>query len=159
MPSATSFANMFSNCSSLQNVTLPSMTTVTHCQYMFNGCSSLQSIYIDVPNCIVFEHSFAGCSALHTMEIVDMRKATQLVNSFSGCYSLQNVNCVEELPKFNISFSSSSKLTLESVTNIITHLPDLIGADSKTLTLHATTKALLTEALIAEATSKNWIIA
>ena len=96
---------------------------------------------------------------MHTVEIVDMRNATSLENAFYLCSSLQNVTCVEELPKCAISFKFSDKLTLESVTNIITHLPDLSGADSKTLTLHATTKALLTEALIAEATNKNWIIA
>ena len=78
---------------------------------------------------------------------------------FQTCLSLENVTCVEELPKCSISFNTSDKLTLDSVTNIITHLPDLSGEDRKTLTLHATTKALLTEALIAEATSKNWIIA
>ena len=66
---------------------------------------------------------------------------------------------MEELPKCAINFGWSSKLTLESVANIITHLPDLSAEDSKTLTLHKTTKALLTEALIAEATNKNWIIA
>ena len=86
-----------------------------------------------------------------------MRKATGL--TFMLCSSLQNVTCVEELPKCGINFGWSGKLTLESVTNIITHLPDLSAEDSKTLTLHATTKALLTEALIAEATNKNWIIA
>ena len=112
-----------------------------------------------MPNCENFAYSFYGCSSLHTVEIVDVRKATSLANSFSGCSSLQNVTCVEELPKCAISFSYSSKLTLDSVTNIITHLPDLSAEDSKTLTLHATTKALLTEVLIAEATNKNWIIA
>ena len=112
-----------------------------------------------MPNCENFSYSFYGCSALYTLEIVDVRKATSLENSFQYCSSLQNVTCVEELPKCAISFKFSDKLTLDSVTNIITHLPDLSAEDSKTLTLHATTKALLTEALIAEATNKNWIIA
>ena len=112
-----------------------------------------------MPNCYNFTSFAFNCASLHTVEIVDMRKATSLENSFQYCSSLQNVNCVEELPKCAISFSDSSKLTLDSVTNIITHLPDLSTEDSKTLTLHATTKALLTEALIAEATNKNWIIA
>ena len=112
-----------------------------------------------MPNCENINFLAYKCDALHTVDIVDVRKATSLSNSFSGCSSLQNVTCVEELPKCAISFSSSSKLTLDSVTNIITHLPDLSAEDSKTLTLHATTKALLTEALIAEATNKNWIIA
>ena len=112
-----------------------------------------------MPNCENFAYSFEGCKALHTIEIVDVRKATSLANSFNNCTSLQNVTCVEELPKCTISFKFSSKLILESVTNIITHLPDLSAEDSKTLALHATTKSLLTEALIAEATNKNWIIA
>ena len=159
LPSVTYCYSMFSNCSSLQSVTLPELPSVTNCYSMFSNCKSLQSLYIDMPNCENFSSSFYDCKALHTIEIVDMRKAKQLRNSFIGCSSLQNVNCVEELPKCNISFSSSSKLTLDSATNIITHLPDLSGADSKTLSLHATTKALLTESLIAEATNKNWIIA
>ena len=112
-----------------------------------------------MPLCTNFSNFSYQCYALKDVEIVDVRKATELVNSFRFCSSLQNVTCVEELPKCNISFSYSSKLTLESVTNIITHLPDLSAEDSKTLTLNPTTKALLTESLIAEATNKNWIIA
>lgn len=157
LPSVTSCANMFFRCTSLQSVTLPELPSVTNCSQMFYGCSSLQSLCIDMPNCTNFANFISICKSLHTVEIVDVRKATSL--SFDSCSSLQNVTCVEELPKCKISFSSSSKLTLDSVTNIITHLPDLSGEDSKTLRLHSTTKAILTEALIAEATSKNWIIA
>lgn len=159
LPSVTSCEIMFYSCKSLQSVTLPSLPSVTNCRGMFYRCSSLQSLHIDMPNCNNIDILALGCDVLHTIEIVDVRKATSLVNSFNECYSLQNVTCVEELPKCAISFSSSSKLTLESITNIITHLPDLSAEDSKTLTLHATTKALLTESLIAEATNKNWIIA
>ena len=159
LPSVTNCQSMFQSCSSLQSIVLPELPSVTSCQSMFVFCSSLQSLYIDMPNCDNFTYSFSGCNELHTIEIVDVRKATDLTNSFNNCSSLQNVTCVEELPKCNISFNTSSKLTLDSVTNIITHLPDLSAEDSKTLTLHATTKSLLTEALIAEATNKNWIIA
>lgn len=157
LPTVTDCFQMFRNCSSLQSITLPSLPSVTNCTQMFLNCSSLQSLYIDMPNCNNFTSFVENCRLLHTVEIVDVRKATSL--SFYTCSSLQNITCIEELPKCAISFSSSSKLTLESVTNIITHLPDLSAEDSKTLTLHATTKALLTEALIAEATNKNWIIA
>ena len=159
LPSVTSCESMFLSCSSLQSITLPELPSVTNCASMFMSCSSLQSMYLDMPNCENFTYSFYGCNELHTIAIVDVRKAIQLRNSFSGCSSLQNVTCVEELPKCEISFNDSSKLTLDSVTNIITHLPDLSAEDSKTLTLHATTKSLLTESLIAEATNKNWIIA
>ena len=159
LPSVTNCASMFYKCTSLQSITLPGLPSVTNCLYMFYKCTSLQSLYLDMPNCENFTNSFYGCNALHTIEIVDVRKATDLTNSFNNCSSLQNITCVEELPKCKISLNTSSKLTLDSVTNIITHLPDLSAEDSKTLTLHATTKSLLTEALIAEATNKNWIIA
>ena len=148
---------MFYSCYSLQSVTLPSLPLVMNCTNMFNNCYKLQSLYLDMPNCTTFTYFAYNCYALHTIEIVDVRKAKSF--EFYYCYSLQYVTCVEELPKCAITFRESSKLTLDSVTNIITHLPDLSGEDSKTLTLNATTKSLLTEALIAEATSKNWIIA
>ena len=157
MPSVTNCSYMFQNCSSLQSVTLPSLPSVTSCVELFYHCTSLQSMYLDMPNCKNFNIFAVSCMSLHTVEIVDVRKATSL--SFDSCQSLQNVTCVEELPKCTISFKDSSKLTLESITNIITHLPDLSAEDSKTLALHATTKSLLTESLIAEATNKNWIIA
>lgn len=159
LPSVINCEIMFYRCHSLQSITLHELPSVTNCHGMFGGCSLLQSLYIDMPNCNNFDIFADGCKSLHTIEIVDVRKATSLGNSFNNCISLQNVTCAEELPKCAISFSYSSKLTLDSVTNIITHLPDLSAEDSKTLTLHATTKALLTEALIAEATNKNWIIA
>ena len=159
LPSVTNCGSMFKSCSSLQSITLPELPLVTNCASMFWSCSSLQSLYLDMPNCKNFNSFAVSCRSLHTVEIVDVRKATDLTNSFNNCSSLQNVTCVEELPKCNISFNTSSKLTLDSVTNIITHLPDLSGENSKTLTLHATTKSLLTELLIAEATNKNWIIA
>ena len=157
LQSVTNCFQMFSDCYSLQSVTLHELPSVTDCQEIFYSCTSLQSLYLDMPNCNNFKNFALYCKSLHTVEIVDVRKATSF--EFSSCTSLQNVTCVEELPKCAISFKSSSKLTLESVTNIITHLPDLSAEDSKTLTLHATTKSLLTEALIAEATNKNWIIA
>ena len=159
LPLVTNCAYMFSYCSSLQSITLPPIPSVNNCESMFERCKSLQSLYLDMPNCNNFNFFVYQCNALHTVEIVDVRKAIHLGNSFIGCTSLHNVTCVEELPKCNISFKDSSKLTLESITNIITHLPDLSAENSKTLTLHATTKSLLTESLIAEATNKNWIIA
>lgn len=157
LPSVTNCSYMFQNCSSLQSVTLPELPSLIGCPYMFIGCSLLQSLHIDMPNCENFAFFTYKCDALHTLDIVDVRKSTGF--KLYGLYALQNVTCVEELPKCEIWLADSSKLTLESVTNIITHLPDLNGESSKTLTLHATTKSLLTEALIAEATSKNWIIA
>lgn len=54
---------------------------------------------------------------------------------------------------------SSPVLSIESVESIIEHLADLTGGTAKTLTLHATVKEKLTDAHIADITSKNWNLA
>ena len=100
---------------------------------------------------------FYNCGKLKDVEIVNMQSLSVL--EFVLCGSIENVTCVNDLPKGQIKFQYSSNLTLESLTSIITHLPDLSGETSKTLSLHSQAKARLTEELIAQATNKNWIIA
>lgn len=160
LPSVTNCQNMLRSCLSLKSITLPELPSVTNCYQMFSGSYSLQSIALpELPSVTNCSKMFAHCSSLQSVTLPSLQSVTSCEDMFYSCSSLQNVTCFGELPKCNIKFDTSSKLTLESVTSIITHLPDLSAEDSKTLTLHATTKALLTEALIAEATNKNWIIA
>ncbi|MGN1157624.1 MAG: leucine-rich repeat protein, partial [Agathobacter sp.] len=157
LPAVTNCQSMFYYCTSLQSITLPELPAVTNCQGMFNSCKKLQSLSINMPLCTNFSTFVYNCLNMKDVEIVDVHSATSI--SFDFCNSLENVTCVNELPKCNIGFGSCSKLTLDSITNIVTKLQDLTGEDSKTLTFHSTAKKLLTEELIAEATSKNWTIA
>ena len=62
--------------------------------------------------------------------------------------------------KLSINFSSASKLTAESVTNIITQAADCSALESKpTLTLHADAYAKVTEETKSLASTKGWTIA
>ena len=62
--------------------------------------------------------------------------------------------------KFSINFRSASKLTAESVTNIITQAADCSALEAKpTLTLHANAYARVTEETKTLASTKGWTIA
>ena len=57
----------------------------------------------------------------------------------------------------NCSYSSSYKLTITSLVNIISHLPTL--SSTKTITLGTVNKLKLTAEQIAVATQKGWTVA
>ncbi len=80
-------------------------------------------------------------------------------NTFASCSKLANI-VIEGKIGNNISFSDSSKLTYDSIMSVINALKDYSGTTiTKTLTLHATTKAKLSDSDIAIATQKGWTIA
>ena len=60
----------------------------------------------------------------------------------------------------NISFAQSNKLSHDSLMSIINALKDFSSTTTtKTLTLHANSKALLTDSEKAIATQKGWTLA
>jgi hypothetical protein len=74
---------------------------------------------------------------------------------FNNCYSLTDFeSCVWYK---SISFSSSSKLTHDSLMSIINNLATVTS--KQTLTIGATNKAKLTDDEIAVATEKGWTVA
>jgi hypothetical protein len=76
--------------------------------------------------------------------------------AFEQCYALENITIEGEIAN-SISFSHSSKLTHDSLMSVINALATV--ETTKTLTLHADSKAKLTDAEKAIATNKGWTIA
>lgn len=77
---------------------------------------------------------------------------------FWGAFWLKNI-IIEGTIGANINFQHSSGLTYESLMSIINALKDYSGTgEIRTLTLHATAKARLSESDIATATQKGWTI-
>ena len=70
---------------------------------------------------------------------------------------MENLIIEGEIP-FGIGFSNSSKLTVESLQNLVDHLKDLTGQASAKLALHATAGAKLTEEQKNAITAKNWTL-
>lgn len=150
------------------------------------GLKKLSNQQIDFSDCYGFNRIFSG-SQVEELPVIDMSKSTQTVqNIFNGASFLHTIEkiilknggsqtfndaCFNNIPELqnvifegifvsNISFAQSSKLTFDSLWSIIEALKDYSGTGTtRTLTLHADSKAKLGVADIAYATNKGWTIA
>ena len=126
---------------------------------VFNRCHELE--YVEDVNFqpkYSYEWIFYQNYALETIEMIRSHKNSSFYNAFNDCKSLKNVTFEGTIGK-QISFAQSQKLTAESVQNIIDHLADLTGNDTKTLTLNSAVGAKLTDEQKATITAKNWTLA
>ena len=112
--SVTSIGNYaFSDCSSLQSVTIPnSVTSIGN--DAFSGCSSLQSVTIPNNVTSIGDHAFSWCENLQSVTIPN--SVTSIGNdAFSNCSILQSVtipNSVTSIADWTFSWCES----LQSVT-------------------------------------------
>lgn len=105
-------------------------------------------------------NAFSDAIKLHTIRgLFDFTKVMNVNSAFSNTPALVNIFFKHNTLSKGISLVNSPLLSAESIQSIIDGLADLTGQTSQTLTLHATVKAKLTEAQIAQITSKNWTLA
>ena len=140
----TSEATGFREFTSYGSITrIPEISTI--------GASSLNSIFYNAPY-------------LHTIDNLifkDDGSQTWDSPSFKGLASLVNIE-IEGKIGANLNMSNSSKLSYDSLINIINNLKDYSEtSETRTLTLHATAKARLEGtneglAAIEEANRKGW---
>lgn len=97
------------------------------------------------------------------LEVVDgtplnVSGSTSFNSTFWSCFSLKEIRFVENSIKASIGFPQSNLLSDLSIQSIIDGLADLTGGTAKTLTLHATVGAKLTDEQKATVTAKNWTL-
>ena len=173
---------MFRDCSNLQTVPQLNTINVTNMSYMFYFCSNLQTVpQLNTINVTNMSSMFYFCSKIETIPQLDTNKVTNMYDMFNNCASLVSVQLMDlsictyvnsmfnkcsSLTtlggftglKLNLDLSSSSKLTVESVMNVIANAADMTSSP-RTLTLHKDVFNKLTEEQIATATAKGWNIA
>lgn len=131
---------------------------------VFYGCGVTALGVISVVSAISLQNIFAYCTSLVTIEKLILKEdgSNTFTTSFDYCSKLENI-AIEGKIGQNISFSSCKVLTYESLMGekgIINALKDYSGTSTtRTLSLHATAKAKLTESDIAEITQKGWTLA
>ena len=181
----TSMESMFNNCKNLTSLDLSSFNTskVTNMYDMFYGCTSLTELDLsswDTSNVTrmqgIFRGSITGKMKLEYLNICnfDTSNVTNMNNMFDYCIDLTDLiwnNLGNSSAMTELSLRSSTKfgINTDKYPNARQHLTDTFVKNSFdrvsndystcTITLHANTKAVLTEDEIAQITSKGYTIA
>jgi len=156
---ANNMQSMFSGCVNLIQVPLLNTANVVHFDDMFYNCSSLTVVpQFNTANLYSAQLMFGGCSKLVSVPLMDFGKAEQLRSMLLACSELVELGGFTNLA-VNLDLSSSRKLSVDSLMNVINEAKDLSSEGSATLTLGSTNIAKLTEQQIAIASAKGWTIA
>ena len=173
----TEMNSMFAYCSKLTTIPQIDTSKVNSMTYMFGNCSNLTTIpQIDTSNVTRIDEMFKYCTNLTTIPQLNGEKLTAVVGAFNSCKSLENFNGIINLGQeylttqsanysnYKLDLSSSTKLTEQSIINILNNLYDIAtkGCNTQTVTLGATNLAKLTstegQQALASAQSKGWNI-
>lgn len=115
---------------------------------------------------------FYYCSALETIPLIDMSISVNVKDDFYGCYNLTNFGGFQNLGQaysttqsdnyyeYTLNLSSCSKLTHDSLMNVINNLYDIAtkGVKTQQLVLGSTNIAKLTAEEISICTAKGWSV-
>jgi surface protein len=162
----TNMENMFVSFENLTTLDLSNFDTsnVTSMSTMFQACENLTTLDVsnfDTSNVTSMSTMFQNCKSLTTLDLSnwDVSKCTgssSLGNYiFAKCGGLTNFKSFKNISA-NISFSSCTELTHDSLMSIINNLATVTS--TKTLTLGATNLAKLTADEVAIATNKGWTV-
>ena len=180
-----SMKKMFFGCPSLESIPKYNTSKVSNMDDLFRECRKLQSCpNLDSGNVTSMNNLFYDCLSLTSAPELNTQKVENTVNMFykceslvsvplydfggvrvSGyefynCYKLENLGGFKNL-KFPLKLSSSDRLTVESLMNVINNLYDFVGngeSTTRTLTLGTTNLNKLTAEQKAVATNKGWVL-
>lgn len=136
----------------------------TSMQYTFQD-STFDTVIADLSNATTLYGTFNmgnGISyGIRSITLKVTEKCTSFNVAFAYAYNMEELFFTEDsIISANLSVKESNKLPHDSLMSIINALKDYSGTTTtRTLTLHATSKALLTDTEKAIATQKGWTIA
>ena len=161
LPNVTTMSGCFYSCSSLTSITLPDLPKIANMSGCFSFCRSLSSITLpDLPLVTTMYRCFNSCSSLTSITLPDLPKVTIFGYCFYNCSSLQNLVIGNINPNIttltNWYISSCTKLTVESLVNIMNALPTI--TNTRTCTIGTTNIGKLSPEQLAIGTNKGWSI-
>ena len=174
----TNMSSMFGSCSNLTTIPQLNTSNVNNMYYMFGSCRNLTTIpQLDTSNVNTIGYMFDGCNKLTTIPQLNGEKLININRAFNNCGLLENFDGLINLGQtysttesanyndYKLNLSSSTKLTEQSIINILNNLYDIAtkGCNTQTVTLGATNLAKLTstegQQALANAQLKGWNIA
>lgn len=167
---------MCSNCKALEGAVYLNMPNVTDCQNMFYNCPNLTSIELpDTSKCTTFANAFndytKGKSILNHLGEIDCTSVTSggTANMIYYQANLEYMGGLKNLgmgfkklsTKYTFNLTYSTKLSAESLENIIRGLADvneISNGYTCTINIANSLVSLIPEDIIAIATRKGWTV-
>ena len=168
----TNMGSMFAGCENITSIPQLDTSKVTDMGSMFSGCYNLTSIpQLDTSKVTDMRYMFNNCSGLTSIPLLDASNVSDISYMFKDYYSNKDINIttlmgfknlgkVEKLVGANTCLDGCSKLTRDSILNVINNLYDRASAGYREMLVIFIPNAfmLLTQEEIAIATNKGWII-
>ena len=166
-------ASMFHTCSELTTVPLLDTSNVTDMQQMFRDCSKLTTIpQLNTSKVKSMYMLFRNCTSLERVPLLDAHMLTFIEQIFYKTSKLTTLGGLQNLGQnygtnasanysdYKLDLSASTKLTHDSLMNVINNLYDIAnkGCNTQQLTIGSTNMAKLTAEELAIGTSKGWSI-
>lgn len=176
--SAKNMSHMFSNCNRLETVPLFNTSNVTNLANTFSSCSKLKTIpAFNTSNITTFNYLFSYCASLESVPKLNADKIIQTSGMFAGTKDyftdfggLENLgmayltNSSANHYNYKLDLSMCSKLTEQSLINVLLNLYDIAtkGCKTQTVQLGPTNLAKLTseagQQALAQATAYGWTV-
>ena len=169
----TSMYYMFGNCSSLTTIPQLDTSNVTNMNSMVSNCTSLTTIpQLSTGNVTDLGYMFYMCENLILIPQLDTSNVIDIKNMFLSCYALttlggfQNLGMAYDISKsanyrnYTLDLSASSKLTHDSLINVINGLYDIKskGCNPQQLVLGSTNISKLSAEELQICTERGWSV-
>ena len=161
LSNGTDFYAAWQSCSSLTSFPQLDLSSGTNFKSAWNYCSSLTSFpMLDLSAGTDFSYAWNGCSSLTEFPALNMSSGTDFTSAWYGCNALTTLGGFGAISA-DIDLSPCTKLTVESLMNVINQAADLaaLGITGRTMTLGSDNLAKLSDEQKAVATSKRWTLA
>lgn len=155
-----SIGGLFQQCTNLSgdiSINAPNATSANSAFYL---CKNINSITLTTAPLTIYGQIFLNATKLQSVYNLNLGETSEAQYQPFYCSNLTNITFADgSIINNSTSFSSCTKLTVDSILNILNILKDLTGSTSATLTLGAGNLAKLTDEQKAIATNKNWVLA
>lgn len=160
------------NCDSMTSIPLIDTSSVTSMYGSFQNCKNLEVFpQLDTSNVTEARMLFSGCLELKKVPLLNANKMNWISNMFQSCPYLEELGGLANLGNGytatsandydrKMNLSECTRLTHDSLINVINNLYDIAAKELKTqrLELGSTNLAKLTAEEIAIATNKGWSV-
>lgn len=157
----TDFQQAWSGCRNLTGFPALDLSKGTDFDQAWVDCSSLTEFpALNLSSGTNFRYAWGSCTSLTTIGQLDLSSGTNFYSAWAGCSNLTNLGGFGEI-KESISLYNSSKLTVDSIMNVINQAADLnsLGITGKTMNFGGDNLNKLTDEQKAVATNKGWTLA